>query len=113
MTEKKQIMKSASVVPLAPVLSRIFGHARERRTTLLLSVSPPARAFVEAYSIAGALRGLLVRLRHERLWKMDFLFLGARIAHYTAIRRDLCWLGLLWLHFASYEDFLPRLRIFA
>ncbi len=59
MTQKKQILKSASVISLVTVVSRILGYARDQRLTLLLGTSPLADAFVLAYRIPSLLRRLV------------------------------------------------------
>ncbi len=59
MTQKKQILKSASVISLVTVVSRILGYVRDQRMTLLLGTSPLADAFVLAYRIPSLLRRLV------------------------------------------------------
>ena len=59
MTQKKQILKSASVISLITVVSRILGYVRDQRITLLLGTSPTADAFVLAYRIPSLLRRLV------------------------------------------------------
>jgi len=36
LTEKKQILKSASIISLVTIVSRIFGYVRDQRIALLL-----------------------------------------------------------------------------
>ena len=59
MNQKKQILKSASVISLVTVVSRILGYVRDQRITLLLGTSPTADAFVLAYRIPSLLRRLV------------------------------------------------------
>lgn len=59
MTEKKQILKSASVITLVTIASRIFGYVRDQRITLLLGTSQLADSFVLAYRIPNLLRRLV------------------------------------------------------
>ena len=59
MTEKGKILKSASVITLATVISRILGYFRDQRITLLLGTSVAADSFVLAYRIPNLLRRLV------------------------------------------------------
>lgn len=59
LTEKKQILKSASVITLVTITSRIFGYIRDQRITLLLGTSLLADSFVLAYRIPNLLRRLV------------------------------------------------------
>ncbi len=59
MIEKKQILKSASVITLVTIASRIFGYVRDQRITLLLGTSQLADSFVLAYRIPNLLRRLV------------------------------------------------------
>jgi putative peptidoglycan lipid II flippase len=59
LTQKKQILKSASVISLITVVSRILGYVRDQRITLLLGTSRTADAFVLAYRIPSLLRRLV------------------------------------------------------
>ncbi len=59
MTEKKQILKSASIITLVTVASRILGYVRDQRLTLLLGTTPLADSFVLAYRIPNLLRRLV------------------------------------------------------
>ena len=59
MTEKKQILKSASIITLVTIASRIFGYVRDQRITLLLGTSVVADSFVLAYRIPNLLRRLV------------------------------------------------------
>jgi putative peptidoglycan lipid II flippase len=56
LTERNQILKSASVISLLTVFSRVLGYARDQRITLLLGTSPVAGAFVIAYRIPSVQR---------------------------------------------------------
>lgn len=59
MTEKKQILKSASIITLVTIVSRILGYVRDQRLTLLLGTSALADAFILAYRIPNLLRRLV------------------------------------------------------
>lgn len=59
MTQKQEILKSASVISLITIVSRILGYVRDQRITLLLGTTPTADAFVLAYRIPGLLRRLV------------------------------------------------------
>ncbi len=59
MTEKKQILKSASIITLVTIASRIFGYFRDQRITLLLGTTLAADSFVLAYRIPNLLRRLV------------------------------------------------------
>jgi putative peptidoglycan lipid II flippase len=59
LTEKKQILKSASVISVITIVSRSLGYVRDQRITLLLGTSPAADAFVLAYRIPSLLRRLV------------------------------------------------------
>lgn len=59
MTQKKQILKSASVISLITIASRVLGYVRDQRLTLLLGTTPLADAFVLAYRIPSLLRRLV------------------------------------------------------
>lgn len=59
MTEKKQILKSASVISLVTIVSRILGYVRDQRIALLLGTSLAADSFVLAYRIPNLLRRLV------------------------------------------------------
>ena len=56
MTDKKQILKSASVISLFTVFSRILGYLRDQRIVLLLGTSRVADSFVLAFRIPNLLR---------------------------------------------------------
>ena len=59
MTEKKQILKSASVITLVTIASRILGYLRDQRITLLLGTTLTADSFYLAYRIPNLLRRLV------------------------------------------------------
>jgi len=59
LTEKKQILKSASIITLVTIASRILGYVRDQRLMLLLGTSMTADSFVLAYSIPNLLRRLV------------------------------------------------------
>ncbi len=56
MTEKKQILKSTSVITLATLASRIFGYIRDQRVALLLGTSIISDSFYLAFRIPNLLR---------------------------------------------------------
>ncbi|MGA2096825.1 MAG: murein biosynthesis integral membrane protein MurJ [Candidatus Acidiferrum sp.] len=59
MTDKKHILKSASIISMVTVVSRILGYVREQRITLLLGTSPIADAYYLAYRIPNLFRRLV------------------------------------------------------
>ena len=59
MTEKKQILKSASIISLVTLFSRILGYVRDQRIALLLGTSLAADSFVVAYSLPNLFRRLV------------------------------------------------------
>jgi putative peptidoglycan lipid II flippase len=59
LTEKKQILKSASIITLVTVASRVLGYVRDQRLTLLLGTSLAADSFILAYRIPNLLRRLV------------------------------------------------------
>jgi len=59
LTEKKQILKSASIISLFTIFSRILGYVRDQRIVLLLGTSTLADSFVLAYRIPNLLRRLV------------------------------------------------------
>jgi putative peptidoglycan lipid II flippase len=59
LTEKKQILKSASIITLVTVASRVLGYLRDQRLTLLLGTSLAADSFILAYRIPNLLRRLV------------------------------------------------------
>lgn len=56
MTVKGQILKSASVIALVTLISRICGYLRDQRVALLLGTSPAADAFILAFRIPTLIR---------------------------------------------------------
>jgi putative peptidoglycan lipid II flippase len=56
LTEKGKILKSASVVALATVISRICGYLRDQRVALLLGTSPAADSFILAFRLPNMIR---------------------------------------------------------
>lgn len=59
MTEKTQILKSASIISLVTVVSRTLGYLRDQRITLLLGTTVMADSFVLAYRIPNLFRRLV------------------------------------------------------
>jgi putative peptidoglycan lipid II flippase len=59
LTEKKQILKSASIISLVTVASRILGYVRDQRITLLLGTTLSADSFVLAYRIPNLFRRIV------------------------------------------------------
>jgi putative peptidoglycan lipid II flippase len=59
LTEKKQILKSASIISLVTIVSRILGYVRDQRYTFLLGTSLAANSFVLAYRIPNLFRRLV------------------------------------------------------
>jgi putative peptidoglycan lipid II flippase len=59
LSEKKQILKSASIISLVTVASRILGYVRDQRITLLLGTTLSADSFVLAYRIPNLFRRLV------------------------------------------------------
>ena len=47
LTEKKQILKSASIITLVTIVSRVLGYVRDQRIALLLGTTPAADAYVQ------------------------------------------------------------------
>ncbi len=59
MSDKKQILKSASIISLVTIFSRILGYVRDQRLTLLLGTTLAADSFVLAYRIPNLFRRLV------------------------------------------------------
>ena len=59
MTDKKHILKSASIISLVTVVSRTLGYVRDQRITLLLGTTLSADAYVLAYRIPNLFRRLV------------------------------------------------------
>lgn len=77
MSEKRQILKSASGITLVTLISRLCGYWRDQRITLLLGTSPAADAFVLAFRIPNLLR----RLVGEGSLSASFIPVFARYLH--------------------------------
>jgi len=58
-THKRQIIKSASIISIITVVSRILGYVRDQRLTLLLGTTGVADSFVLAYRIPNVFRRLV------------------------------------------------------
>jgi putative peptidoglycan lipid II flippase len=56
LTTKGQILRSASVVALVTVISRICGYLRDQRVALLLGTSPAADSLILAFRIPNLIR---------------------------------------------------------
>jgi putative peptidoglycan lipid II flippase len=59
LTDKKHILKSASIISLVTIVSRILGYVREQRIALLLGTTPVADAYYLAYRIPNLFRRLV------------------------------------------------------
>jgi putative peptidoglycan lipid II flippase len=59
LTEKRQILKSASIITLVTIVSRVLGYVRDQRIALLLGTTPAADAYVLAYRIPNLFRRLV------------------------------------------------------
>jgi putative peptidoglycan lipid II flippase len=59
LSEKKDILKSASIISLVTIVSRVLGYVRDQRIVLLLGTSLSADAFVLAYRLPNLLRRLV------------------------------------------------------
>lgn len=59
MSEKTQILKSASIISLVTIVSRVLGYVRDQRITLLLGTTLSADSFVLAYRIPNLFRRLI------------------------------------------------------
>jgi putative peptidoglycan lipid II flippase len=59
LSDKKQILKSASIISLVTIASRILGYVRDQRITLLLGTTLSADSFVLAYRIPNLFRRLV------------------------------------------------------
>ena len=58
MTVKGHLLKSASVIALVTVISRICGYLRDQRVALLLGTSPAADSLVLVFGIPNLIRRL-------------------------------------------------------
>jgi len=59
LSEKHQILKSASIISLVTIVSRVLGYLRDQRITLLLGTTLSADSFVLAYRIPNLFRRLV------------------------------------------------------
>src|SRR6476661_1025772 len=59
MSEHRRLLKSASVITLFTILSRILGYIRDSRVVFLLGAGTAADAFTTAYRIPNLLRRLV------------------------------------------------------
>src|SRR6266571_899814 len=83
LTDKKHILKSASIISLVTVVSRTLGYVRDQRITLLLGTTLSADAYVLAYRIPNLFR----RLVAEGSMTASFIpvFSGANVARDQAV----------------------------
>src|SRR5258707_3014144 len=59
LTEKKQILKSASIISLVTIVSRVFGYVRDQRIALLLGTTEVSVAYQLAFRIPNLFRRLV------------------------------------------------------
>ena len=59
MTDKKHILKSASIISLVTIVSRVLGYVRDQRYAVLLGTSLAADSFILAYRIPNLFRRLV------------------------------------------------------
>jgi putative peptidoglycan lipid II flippase len=59
LTDKKHILKSATIISLVTIVSRVLGYVRDQRITLLLGTTLSADAYVLAYRIPNLFRRLV------------------------------------------------------
>jgi putative peptidoglycan lipid II flippase len=59
LTDKKHILKSASIITLVTIVSRVLGYVREQRIALLLGTTAAADAYNLAYRIPNLFRRLV------------------------------------------------------
>jgi putative peptidoglycan lipid II flippase len=59
LTEKKQILKFASIISLVTIVSRILGYVRDQRISFLLGTTLSADAFVLAYRLPNLFRRMV------------------------------------------------------
>src|SRR5208282_4759631 len=50
LSEKKEILKSASIISLVTIVSRVLGYVRDQRITLLLGTTLSAASFVPVFT---------------------------------------------------------------
>jgi len=60
LTEKTQILKTASIISLVTVVSRVLGYVRDQRISFLLGTTLSADAFVLAYRLPNLFRRLIL-----------------------------------------------------
>src|SRR5437899_6284041 len=59
LTDKKHILKSASIISLVTIVSRVLGYVRDQRITLLLGTTLTADSYFLAYRIPNIFRRLV------------------------------------------------------
>jgi putative peptidoglycan lipid II flippase len=59
LTEKRQILKSASIISLVTIVSRVLGYVRDQRISFLLGTTLSADAFVLAYRLPNLFRRMV------------------------------------------------------
>jgi len=59
LTDKKHILKSATIISLVTVVSRVLGYVRDQRYAVLLGTSLAADSFILAYRIPNLFRRLV------------------------------------------------------
>src|SRR6478672_7779980 len=59
LTEKKQILKSASIISLVTIVSRVFGYIRDQRIAVLLGTTEVSVAYQLAFRIPNLFRRLV------------------------------------------------------
>src|SRR5882672_12888496 len=59
LTEKKQILKSASIISLVTIVSRVLGYIRDQRIALLLGTTEASVAYLLAFRIPNLFRRLV------------------------------------------------------
>jgi putative peptidoglycan lipid II flippase len=59
LTEKKQILKSASIISLVTIVSRFFGFIRDQRIAILLGTTEVSVAYQLAFRIPNLFRRLV------------------------------------------------------
>jgi putative peptidoglycan lipid II flippase len=59
LTDKKQILKSASIISLVTIVSRIFGYVRDQRIAVLLGTTEVSVAYQLAFRIPNLFRRLV------------------------------------------------------
>src|SRR5207253_973438 len=59
MSEHRQLLKSASMISMLTIMSRVFGYIRDSRIAFLLGAGTAADAYTTAYRIPNLLRRLV------------------------------------------------------